>query len=185
MTQHLAVISSHSAFKEHVYTPRVVPILNWRPRRGKLPLDLGSKFVNQLRYIFGVARSSSWHLWLLLSGAASDPALTADIASLQAHAGAFAYWRGRGTVLQTSRWKRIVSRIGHHAKNNSGKLGHLMRERWGQIQFQRFCEHNRREAEELRAHDGATVYVGEIISTARRLFQGATTEERGVMLGAS
>ena len=41
------------------------------------PRNAGSKFITQLRDRFGVARSASKSLWLLLSGAAFDFSITA------------------------------------------------------------------------------------------------------------
>ena len=85
-------------------------------------------------------------------------------------------WRCGNTTLH---W------FGPGAKNDIGKLAHLMRERWRQRQFQRFCEHKRREAVEIRLTTGATEYDDWVVAKARLLFRNATAEERGVMLGAS
>ena len=208
MTRRLAMISGRPAFKEDVYRSRVVPFLNWRPWWSNLPQELGSKFVTQLRYCFGVARSASRSLWLLLSGAAFDPLITANIFSVQSFARAFAYWHDRGefetqqmeamrrqdhdgdrfprdSTRKLELRKHDPSLVRQGAKNDIGKLAHLMRERWRQQQFQQFCEQKRREAVEVRLIAGATVYDEGVVAKARLLFRNATAEERDVMLGAS
>ena len=203
----ISLLPGDAQFRERAYRQRVLPLLNWGSWWQGHPEGFSQDWISRARRSLSAQHVANRGLWCLLQGHWVDPDICLLLDSLRAWLRAARYWKKCGHLLPTGRWLSFIHQglqdhgfriSGHVAQHPSGASLHLageadakqleaalhqVREAWRQQQFKSFLDNPRREAVDAVA--AGVQYDAAQSESARKLFDAASSEERGVMLGAS
>ena len=200
----IAVLPLGAGKRAQVYRTRVAPYLAWGAWWFNLTAGLTKEWTTKLRAAFKTPKQASRSLWQLWHGHWIDPTFYAAMASLGSFNKAVKYWGLPAAHLASSTWWsrcrewinscEIVHQSWGWWRCPSGTrvywkpgtpvaaLQHELREAWRRKRLQMFLQEERRDARAMRE---LVVYDQVTQRQTARLFNSATAEERGVMMGAA
>ncbi|CAE7489220.1 unnamed protein product [Symbiodinium necroappetens] len=205
----LRLLPGPQSYRDGFFRTRIVPLLPWGRWWQQVPAALGETWTTKIKQALRVQHVSSRGLWKALAGHWTDANMVIWHSSIRAWSAAARYWDSHGAFqfLSRGRWAQKVqqdlidrgfTRSPHGLEHPTGvifpldrpasrvevdSILHCGRERWRQKNLQDFFATNRREAVEI-SHAGVA-YHQQQLRRARHLYDKASVEERGVMLGAS
>ncbi|CAE7247812.1 unnamed protein product, partial [Symbiodinium sp. CCMP2592] len=197
-----------SCVKHRLYRTVIIPQLLWSfwwSPCSAADLQDQQKLTTNVKRALDVVQQGSRDLWLLLAGHWMDVGFALRLASASAFFAADAFWREQGRRLVIGRWGQSVgsflqelqfTRTGAHAWQHAvagafdlsagdlparNKARHLMREAWRRQRYASFLRGQRHELDDLIPDDEG--YSETVLKAAIKLYNGASNEERHVMLG--